>query len=103
MACVFLDKKQAHRQQSSAPVRKSGLSPQRFLEIVNGSVFKSPVYENYGGMIAGERFEPPGFKLSMALKDLRLVLMAAEQTQAPMPLASLMHDQALIGIARGWG
>ncbi len=54
-------------------------------------------------MIAGERFEPPGFKLSMALKDLRLVLMAAEQTQAPMPLASLIHDQALIGIARGWG
>jgi 3-hydroxyisobutyrate dehydrogenase-like beta-hydroxyacid dehydrogenase len=89
--------------ESFALVRKSGFSAQRFLEIVNGSVFKWPVYENYGGMIAGEKFEPPGFTLQMALKDMRLLQAAAEQVQAPMPLASLIHAHALSGIARGWG
>jgi 3-hydroxyisobutyrate dehydrogenase-like beta-hydroxyacid dehydrogenase len=89
--------------ESFAFARKSGLSAQRFLEIMNGAVFKSPVYENYGGMIVNERFKPPGFPLHMGLKDLRLILSAAEHARAPMPLASLMHDHTLSAIARGWG
>jgi 3-hydroxyisobutyrate dehydrogenase-like beta-hydroxyacid dehydrogenase len=89
--------------ESFALVEKSGLPPQRFLSIVNGAVFKSPVYENYGGMIVDERFDPAGFPLRMGLKDLRLVLAAAAQTQTPMPLAKLLHDHALDAINRGWG
>lgn len=89
--------------ESFALVRKSGLSPQQFLGIVNGAVFKSPVYENYGGIIIDKRFDPPGFSLRMGLKDLGLVLATAEQTQTPMPLASLIRDQVLSGLARGWG
>jgi 3-hydroxyisobutyrate dehydrogenase-like beta-hydroxyacid dehydrogenase len=86
-----------------ALARKSGLSRQRFLEIVNGAVFKSPVYENYGMMIANNQFDPAGFPLNMGLKDMRLLLEAARETVTPMPMASLIHDHALGGIARGWG
>jgi 3-hydroxyisobutyrate dehydrogenase-like beta-hydroxyacid dehydrogenase len=85
-----------------ALVRKSGLSPQHFLEIVNGAVFKSPVYENYGGIIAAQSYDPAGFELSQGLKDLGLVLAAAEQTRTPMPLAALIQAQVLSGMARGW-
>jgi 3-hydroxyisobutyrate dehydrogenase-like beta-hydroxyacid dehydrogenase len=86
-----------------ALVRKSGLSAQRFLEIVNGTVFKSPVYESYGNMIVNNQFDPAGFPLNMGLKDVRLLLEAARETITPMPMASLIHDHALGGVARGWG
>ncbi len=70
--------------------------------IVNGAVFKSPVYETYGGIIAAQSDEPAGFELSQGLKDLGLVLAAAEQTRAPMPLAALIQAHALSGMARNW-
>jgi hypothetical protein len=34
---------------------------------------------------------------------MRLVLAAADQTAVPMPLASLLHDRLLSGLARGKG
>ncbi len=86
-----------------ALTHKSGLSAHRFLEIVNGTVFKSPVYENYGKMIINNQFNPAGFPLNMGLKDMRLLLETARETITPMPMASLIHDHALGGIARGWG
>jgi 3-hydroxyisobutyrate dehydrogenase-like beta-hydroxyacid dehydrogenase len=86
-----------------ALAREYGIEPGDFLEIVNGSLFKSPIYQNYGRIVAEERFEPPGFKMRLGLKDVRLALQAAEEASAPMPLASLIHDNFLAGIARGRG
>jgi len=80
--------------------RKAGVPAEEFLEIIN-NVFKSPVYENYGRQIATEQFAPAGFKLRLGLKDLRLVLAAADDAEAPMPLASLLHDRYLGAVARG--
>lgn len=84
-------------------VQKSGLSSTQFLEIINTALFKSPLYENYGTIIAEERYEPAGFKLHLALKDVRLVLEAADQAVVPLPLASLLHDHLLAGVAQGDG
>jgi 3-hydroxyisobutyrate dehydrogenase-like beta-hydroxyacid dehydrogenase len=86
-----------------ALLRKSGVDPASFLEILNGSLFQSPLYENYGKMVVEQRYEPPGFKLRLGLKDVRLVLAAAEEAAAPMPLASLIHDNLLSGVAQGMG
>ena len=83
--------------------RKYGIAPADLLDIVNGRLIRSPIYENYGKLIAEERYEPAGFKLKYGLKDIRLALGAAEQVAAPMPLASLIRDRYLAGIARGWG
>ena len=88
--------------ESFALVRKHGVAAERFLEIVNGKVIRSPIYESYGGWIAAERYEPPGFTLKLGLKDVRLALAAGEEVAAPLPLASLIHDQALAAVARGW-
>jgi 3-hydroxyisobutyrate dehydrogenase-like beta-hydroxyacid dehydrogenase len=86
-----------------ALLRKSGIEPALFLEIVNGSLFQSPVYETYGRIIAEEKYEPPGFKMHLGLKDVRLLLAAAEAATVPMPLASLVRDHLLSAIARGHG
>jgi len=85
-----------------ALARKSGIDPLKYLEILN-TLYQSPVYETYGRIIAEERFEPPGFKMLLGLKDVRLVLAAGETAAVPMPLASLVRDHMISGIARGMG
>ncbi len=83
--------------------RKWGVEPRAFLEVVNGALFNSPLYANYGGLIADERYEPAGFKLSLGLKDTRLVLEAADAVSVPLPLASLLRDHFLAAMANGRG
>ncbi len=85
-----------------ATLRKAGVAPQSFLEIMN-ALFGSQVMANYGRIIAQEKFAPAGFALKLGLKDVRLVLAAAEECAAPMPLASLVHDHLLSALAQGQG
>ena len=86
-----------------ALVRRAGVAPQQFLEVINGALFKSPLYQNYGTLVTEGRFEPPGFRLRLGLKDLRLALSAGEAFAVPLPLASLVHDHFLEAIAQGEG
>jgi 3-hydroxyisobutyrate dehydrogenase-like beta-hydroxyacid dehydrogenase len=86
-----------------ALMRKSGVNPAQFLEIVNGSLFRSPVYEGYGKIALEEKFQPAGFKMHLGLKDVRLILAAGEEARVPLPLASLIRDHLISGIARGYG
>lgn len=86
-----------------ALARKSGVDARRFLEIMTGTLFKSPAYETYGTLIAEERFEPAGFRLRLGLKDVKLALGAADGAAVPMPLASLVRDHLLSAVARGYG
>lgn len=85
-----------------ATMRKAGVDPHAFLEIMN-SLFGSPVYANYGRIMADEAFEPAGFGLKLGLKDVRLVLDTALECQSPMPLASLLRDHLLAALAQGQG
>jgi 3-hydroxyisobutyrate dehydrogenase-like beta-hydroxyacid dehydrogenase len=86
-----------------ALARKSGVEPAQFLEVLNGSLFQSPVYEIYGKIIVEGKFSPPCFALRLGLKDLRLVLSAAEEAAVPMPVASAIRDHYVSAVARGWG
>jgi 3-hydroxyisobutyrate dehydrogenase-like beta-hydroxyacid dehydrogenase len=85
-----------------ATLRKAGVAPEAFLEIIN-SLMASPILALYGRIVAQEQFEPAGFALKLGLKDVRLVLAAAEECAAPMPLASLVHDHLLSALAQGQG
>lgn len=89
--------------ETMALVRKYGMEPDEFLEVITSSLFPAPIHKNYGSVIAQRKFQPAGFRLALGLKDVRLVLAAAENVKAPMPTASLLHDQFLIGMARGLG
>ena len=84
-------------------IQKSGVEPAKFLEVLNGSFFQSPIYENYGKIIIAQKFSPPGFALHLGLKDVRLVLAAGDEAAVPMPVASVIRDHYLSAVARGWG
>jgi 3-hydroxyisobutyrate dehydrogenase-like beta-hydroxyacid dehydrogenase len=82
--------------------RKAGLDSGLLLEILTGTLFPAPVYKSYGGMIARQEFEPAGFKLPLGLKDVRLVMQAAESLNVPLPLASLVRDHFISALASGY-
>ena len=87
--------------ESFALVRKSGVDPNLFLEIMTNSLFTAPVYKTYGALVAAQKFEKVGFKLPLGLKDNRLVMAAAEDAAVPMPMASLIRDRFITAIAQG--
>jgi 3-hydroxyisobutyrate dehydrogenase-like beta-hydroxyacid dehydrogenase len=84
-----------------ALVRKAGIDPHQYVELMTSTLFPGPVFTNYGGLIANQRFQPAGFAAPLGEKDIRLALAAAESLRVPMPLASLVHDRLLTLIARG--
>jgi 3-hydroxyisobutyrate dehydrogenase-like beta-hydroxyacid dehydrogenase len=84
-------------------VRKSGIDPHRYLNILTSTLFSAPVYRTYGPIIAEQKNPTDGFKMSLGLKDIRLALAAADARTVPMPLASLVRDHFMEGVAQGEG
>ncbi|GIL41031.1 NAD(P)-dependent oxidoreductase [Roseiterribacter gracilis] len=70
------------------------------LELLTENLFSGRVHTTYGGAIVEKRYRPAGFGLDLALKDVRLVLAAADAADVPMPVASLLHDAALAALHR---
>ncbi|WP_044890887.1 NAD(P)-dependent oxidoreductase [Myxococcus hansupus] len=89
--------------ESFALTRKSGIEPKAFLDVFQSVFARSPIFETYAQLIAEEKYSPAGFKLKLGLKDMELVLGAARGAEVPMPLASLVKDQFLGGVAQGHG
>ena len=89
--------------EASAMASRHGIAPADLLDVLTNGVFTAPSYQLYGDAIAHQRYEPPGFRLSLTLKDLRLALAAAEEVSAPMPLADVVHESLLEAFARGDG
>jgi 3-hydroxyisobutyrate dehydrogenase-like beta-hydroxyacid dehydrogenase len=73
------------------------------LDILTSTLFSAPVYQNYGAIIAARRYDPPGFRLVLGLKDVRLALAAGEAARVPLPFASVLRDGFLEAIAHGDG
>lgn len=94
--------------EAAALTRAHGIGAHEFLEILTGTLFAAPVYKGYGAMIAAERYQPAGFEVTLALKDIRLALAAGDASNVPMPFASVLRDNLLELIATGgadadWG
>jgi 3-hydroxyisobutyrate dehydrogenase-like beta-hydroxyacid dehydrogenase len=89
--------------EASAMASRYGIASADFLNVLTTGVFAAPAYQLYGDAIAKQRYDPPGFRLSLTLKDLRLALAAAEEVSAPMPLADVVHESLLEAFARGDG
>jgi 3-hydroxyisobutyrate dehydrogenase-like beta-hydroxyacid dehydrogenase len=87
--------------EAAALTRAHGVSAAAFLDILTNTLFASPVYKTYGGMIAAEKYEPAGFEAPLALKDIRLALTAADAHSVPMPFASVLRDGLMELIATG--
>jgi 3-hydroxyisobutyrate dehydrogenase-like beta-hydroxyacid dehydrogenase len=82
--------------------RKSGVDAQQLLTILTSTMFGSRVHRLYGAKIVAQRYEPGGFVLPLALKDLKLALAEAEAAVVPMPMVNVVRDRMLTGIAKGY-
>ncbi len=84
-----------------ALARKSGIEASKLLEVFTGSPATAPLVATYGAIIAEGKFTPAGFLLPLGLKDVRLMLAAADSAGAPLPIGNLLHDRFLTALARG--
>jgi 3-hydroxyisobutyrate dehydrogenase-like beta-hydroxyacid dehydrogenase len=85
-----------------ALLRKRGLDPAQFLEIMTSSMFGGRVHKIYGDKLAAQRYAASGFVIPLALKDVRLALAEAEAANVAMPTVSVVRDRLIAGIARGY-
>ena len=85
-----------------AVVRKRGLDPQPFIDIMTSTMFGGRAHKIYGDKIARQAYAP-GFVLPLVLKDVRLALAEAEKAGVPMPSVGVVRDRLITGIARGYG
>jgi 3-hydroxyisobutyrate dehydrogenase-like beta-hydroxyacid dehydrogenase len=83
-----------------AVVRKRGLDPKPFIDIMTSTMFGGRAHKIYGDKIVRQAYAP-GFLMPLAFKDVRLALAEAESAGAPMPSVSVVRDRMIAGIARG--
>ncbi len=86
-----------------ALVRKYGVDPQVFLDVMTDGLFAAPAYEIYGKIIAEEAYDPPGQSAVLGLKDANLALVAAEAKGVPLPSCNVWRDRLVGAIAHGEG
>jgi 3-hydroxyisobutyrate dehydrogenase-like beta-hydroxyacid dehydrogenase len=84
-----------------AVIRKRGLDPKPFVDLMTGTFYGGRVHRIYGDRIAGQNYEA-GFVMPLALKDVRLALTEAENAGVPMPSVGVVRDRMITGIARGY-
>jgi 3-hydroxyisobutyrate dehydrogenase-like beta-hydroxyacid dehydrogenase len=85
-----------------AVIRKRGLDPQPFIDLMTNTMFGGRAHKIYGDKIAKQVYAA-GFVLPLVLKDVRLALAEAEKVGAPMPSVGVVRDRLITGIARGYG
>jgi 3-hydroxyisobutyrate dehydrogenase-like beta-hydroxyacid dehydrogenase len=84
-------------------VRKYGVQPQVFYDVMTDALFAAPAYKIYGKIMVDESYDKVGFMTTQGLKDLNLALAAADQARVPMPTANNVRDRLLGAIAHGDG
>lgn len=81
-----------------ALLRKGGVDPALFHDVLSGRLFTGAVFKSYGTMILNRQYEPAGFALTLGLKDVNLARSAAHDLDMTMPTADLLKanfDQAI--------
>ena len=77
---------------------KNGVSKKALAEMIGKF---SPLHSGYASIMAEGRFDPPGFRLALGMKDINLILETAAASVTPLPLASVLHDRWLVSVAKG--
>jgi 3-hydroxyisobutyrate dehydrogenase-like beta-hydroxyacid dehydrogenase len=89
--------------EAHALLRKGGVDPALFHDVLSNSLFAGPVYQGYGAAITARKYEPAGFELTLGLKDVNLAREAAQGLGMTMPLADLLRAHFDDAIAAGMG
>jgi 3-hydroxyisobutyrate dehydrogenase-like beta-hydroxyacid dehydrogenase len=85
-----------------ALLRKGGVDPAAFHDVMSGRLFTGAVFKTYGQMILNRQYEPAGFALTLGLKDVNLARAAAEGQGMAMPTADLLQQNYGQAVEWGW-
>jgi 3-hydroxyisobutyrate dehydrogenase-like beta-hydroxyacid dehydrogenase len=86
-----------------ALVRKCGVAPADFLNILANTSLGSPAYKNYGKMIVEQAWTPAQFAMPLGVKDVELALATAREAGVPLPSGEMIRKNLLEAIAAGRG
>ena len=84
-------------------IRKYGVAPEVFYDVMTDGLFAAPAYKVYGKIIADESYDKVGQKAINGLKDAKLALAAGETTGVPLPSGQVWHDRLAAAVERGEG
>src|SRR5262245_62523838 len=87
--------------EAMALIRKAGVDPHRYYDLLTSTLFTGPVFTNYGGLVARQEYKPALFAAPLGEKDIRITIAEAETLIVPMPMASLVQDRLQTLVARG--
>jgi 3-hydroxyisobutyrate dehydrogenase-like beta-hydroxyacid dehydrogenase len=86
-----------------ALVRKYGVVPQVFYDVMTEGLFSAPAYKVYGKIIVDESYDRVGFTTLLGFKDANLIMEAADIARVPLPSGNAYRDRLLGAIAHGDG
>jgi len=86
-----------------ALVRKCGVEPQKFLDVIGNTSLGSPACRSYGKMIVEQAWTPAQFAMPLGVKDVELALATAREAGMPLPSGELVRENLLAAIAAGRG
>lgn len=84
-----------------ALVRRCGVAPADFLNVIGNTSLGSPAYRNYGKMIVEQAWLPAQFAMPLGVKDVELALATAREAGMHLRLGEMIRDHLLEAIAAG--
>lgn len=86
-----------------AYIQKSGADLNAFYTLLDEALFSSSIIKKYGKRLLEHDYKEGGFRMELGHKDINLLLQSANQTKVPMPIANLLHDRLVSGLAKNRG
>jgi len=84
-----------------ALVRKCGVEPQKFLDVIASTSLGSPAYKNYGKMIVEQAWKPAQFAMPLGVKDVELALATARDADMRLELGEMIRAHLMDAIRAG--
>jgi hypothetical protein len=84
-------------------VRKYGVAPQVFQDVMTEGLFSAPAYKVYGQKMVDASFDQVGSPIHVGLKDAALIAAAADIARVPMPSHNVYRDRLIGAVAHGDG
>ena len=89
--------------ESFSLVRKFGVAPQLFYDVMTEGLFSSTAYKGYGKTMVDQTYDNVGSPITVGLKDANLIAAAADLGRVPMPMHNIYRDRLLGAVAHGDG
>jgi 3-hydroxyisobutyrate dehydrogenase-like beta-hydroxyacid dehydrogenase len=84
-----------------ALVRKYGVEPQVFQDVMVEGLFAATAYKVYGQKMVDESYDQVGSPITVGLKDALLIAAAADIARVPMPSHDIYRQRLLGAVAHG--